>query len=233
MDLNDYEILPGVVISVKDDEHLGRIKVALPNSESSSNTQLNALPWCYPLFMTGTYQGFTKLVDNCKVWVLRNKLDNLEMWYWPMVDLNPNTQEIIDQYDNPDVLISRDLGGKNVYIYYTDSKGIVLSVGSSQININQNGEIILSTGDANIKVSGENVFINTDSSTSHATRSEQLTSCLKKIIQALTNIQLSCDTSCFTQHISKNPLFANNMKELNSMVNESHPAWESENVFVK
>lgn len=233
MNLSDYELLPGVVISVKDDEHLGRIKVALPCAESTSNTQLNALPWCYPISMTGTYQGFTKLVDNCKVWVLRNKLDKLEMWYWPMMDLNPNTEDIISSYDNPDVLISRDLGGQNVYIYYTDGKGIVLSIGGSQININAKGEIILTTGEGTVKVSGENVFINTDSSTSHATRSEQITSCLKTITKCLLGIQEACNGSWTTAHVPQSPNFASNLKELNSIVNESHPAWESENVFVK
>lgn len=233
MDLSNYEILPGVVISVKDDEHLGRIKVALPGSESTSNTQLNALPWCYPISMTGTYQGFSKLVDNCKVWVLRNKTNNTELWYWPMMDLNPNTEDIIASYDNPEVLISRDMGCQNVYIYYTDSKGIVLSIGSSKININSNGEIILTTGEGSIKVSGENVFINTNSSTSHATRSEQLTTCLKTITKCLIGINEVCTTSSFTTHISNFPNFINNLKELNSIVNEAHPAWESENVFVK
>ena len=35
MDLMDYELLPGVVVSVEDKQHLGRIKVALPSGEST------------------------------------------------------------------------------------------------------------------------------------------------------------------------------------------------------
>ena len=130
MDLIDYELLPGVVSSIKDPEHLGRIKVSLPGGETPANTQLDAMPYCYPLSMTGTYQGFTKLVNGCKVWVLRNKRENLEMWWFPMFDLNPNTQNIVNGYDNVDILISREMGGDNVYIYYTDSKGIVISLGN-------------------------------------------------------------------------------------------------------
>ena len=30
MDLINYELLPAIVVSTKDDEHLGRIKVSLP-----------------------------------------------------------------------------------------------------------------------------------------------------------------------------------------------------------
>lgn len=229
MNLSDYELLPGVVISVKDEECLGRIKVALPNAESTSNTQLNALPWCYPLFMTGTYQGFTKLVDNCKVWVLRNKLDKLEMWYWPMVDLNPNTQNIVAPYDNPDVLISRDMGGQNAYIYYTDGQGIVLSIGQTKININEKGEIILTTGKGSLKVSGESVFLNTDSNngSDRVAKFGPIDNVVNKIYECLLNIQNSAAGSCLTSHISSS--LAPTVSELKGMITDSWAA--SENVF--
>lgn len=225
----DYELLPGVVVSVEDKQHLGRIKVALPSGESTSNTQLEAMPWCYPLTMTGTYQGFTKLVDNCKVWVFRNKLDKLEMWYIPMMDLNPNTEEIVSSYDNVDVLISRDLGGQNVYIYYTDSKGIMLSIGSTKININDKGEIDLTTGEGSIKITGENVLINTDETSNHAVRCEPLMDCLNKIKDCLTAIQEASTSNPYT-----NPIFgklSEPLASLNSMLSDN-PVWKSDNVFI-
>ena len=201
----DYELLPGVVISVKDDEHLGRIKVAVPGGPKLSNTQMEALPWCYPLTMTGTYQGFTKLVDNCKVWVLRNKHDNLEMWYILMADYNPNTKEIISPYDNTEILISRDVGGNNIYIYYTDGQGIMISVGETKINITPKNQIVLSTGKGNVTVDGENVYLNTNSSSTHNTvRFDSLQGVLQSIGTALQAIYNGCRPDAHTHALMQN-----------------------------
>ncbi len=231
MNLSDYELFPGVVQSVKDDECLGRIKVSLSSGESASNTQIEAMPWAYPISMTGTYQGFSKLLEGSKVWVLRNKIDNLELWYWPMADYNKNTQDIIDSYDNVDILISRDMGGKNVYIYYKDSEGIVVSIGQSKVTINDKGEVVLGTGQSNIKLAGENVLLNTEDTTNHAVRCEPLTECLNKILECLNGIQMAASQSGFTQHISTNGNFQKALGELNSMCS-SNPGWVSENLFV-
>ena len=233
MNLSDYELLPAVVVDVKDELCLGRIKASVPGGESPDNTQVEAMPWLYPMFMTGTYQGFTKLLEGSKIWVLRNKLDKLEMWYWPMVDLNPNTQAIVNPYDNPDVLISRNMGGQNVYIYYTDGQGIVLSIGASKININEKGEIIATTGPGQIKIVGENVLINTDSTdeNSNAVKCKALSDCLGQICTCLEIISTQCNSAV-------NPLVSNifaaldgQVKILRGQVNDQ--AWKSENVYLK
>lgn len=228
MDLMDYELLPGVVISAKDDQCLGRIKVALPGDINATNTQIEALPWCYPWNMCG-YQKFSKLCENSKVWVIRNKLDNLDMHYFPMMDLNPNTLSIISNYDNPEVLISRDLGGQQVYIYYTDGDGIVLSLGNTKININSNGEIDLNTGKGSIKITGENVLLNTDETTNHAVRCEPLNDCLNQIKNCLTAIQTSASPNPYTNPIAT--ALQPQLQELNNMLT-SNPAWVSDNTFV-
>lgn len=232
MELIDYELLPGVVVSVKDEECLGRVKASVPGGESPDNTQIEAMPWLYPMFMTGTYQGFTKLLEGSKIWVLRNKYNKLEMWYWPMVDLNPNTQEIVNPYDNPDVLISRDMGGQNVYMYYTDGQGIMLSIGPSKVNINSNGDIILTTGQGQIKVVGENVYINTDSSSdNNAVKEQPLTQCLDKIKECLTAIDNACTSNYLVSNVSA--ALKPKLQELNKLIDIDNPGWRSENVFVK
>lgn len=233
MNLSDYELLPGVVVSVNDEACLGRVKGSVPGGESPDNTQIEAMPWIYPMFMTGTYQGFTKLLEGSKIWVMRNKLDPMEMWYWPMMDLNPNTKEIVSAYDNPDVLISRDMGGQNVYIYYTDGQGIMLSVGQTKININEKGEVVLSTGPGQLKISGEDLFINTDSAESHATRCESLTSFLGLIRDALLGIQTSCAASPWTSHVGKGDDLASSLAKIQSALQTETPDWQSENVFIK
>lgn len=223
----DYELLPGVVISVKDDEHLGRIKVAVPGGPTASNTQMEALPWCYPITMTGTYQGFTKLVENCKVWVLRNRKDNLEMWYFLMADYNPNTEEIIAPYDNTEILISRDVGGNNIYIYYTDGQGIILSIGETKINITPKNQIILSTGKGNVTVDGENVFLNTSETTHNVVRFDTLQEVLKSIGKALQAIQNACKNDTHTQAMI--PDIVGPIAEANKKINDT--GYRSDKVF--
>ena len=229
MDLSNYEIMPGVIVSVKDDEMLGRIKVSIPGAESMSNCQLEAMPWCYPISMTGTYQGFTKMAVGAKVWVMRNKLDRLEMWYWPMFDLNPNTSTLIANDDNPDVLISRDLGGANVYIYYTDSAGIKMSIGGSFINITPKGSIELeSAGGAKINVDGENVFINTESTTNNAVREQSLTTCLNQIYQCLCKLSTAAQPNWQTSHLYT--AINEDVRTLGNMI--SSKSWKSPNIYV-
>ena len=224
----DYELLPGVVISVKDDEHLGRIKVAVPGGPTLSNTQMEALPWCYPLTMTGTYQGFTKLVDNCKVWVLRNKHDNLEMWYFLMADYNPNTEEIMSPYDNTEILISRDVGGNNIYMYYTHGQGIMISVGETKINITPKNQIVLSTGNGNVTIDGENVFLNTTSTSTHNTvRFDDLQEVLKSIGTALQAIYNGCRPDAHTHALMQN--IKEPIDNANKMINNTN--YRSDNVF--
>ena len=202
MDLMNYELLPAVVVSTKDDEHLGRIKVSIPGAESPAVTQLEALPWCYPLTMTGTYQGFTKLVDGCKVWVIRNRKDNLEMWWIPMHELNPNTQEIVDGYDNVDVLISRDLGGNNVYIYYTDGKGIVISLGKSKVCLTPKGSIeIQDAGGAIIRLEDEFIKLNTSTTDDPVPKGTELCKVIDDIVNCFDTLMNACTGNWTTSHI--------------------------------
>jgi hypothetical protein len=231
MNLSDYELLPGVIVSVKDEEMLGRIKVAVPGGENPSNCQKEAMPWCYPIGMTGTYQGFTKLVDGAKVWVLRNKQDRLEMWYWPMFDLNPNTSDIVAPYDNPDVLISRDLGGQNVYIYYTDSKGIWISIGGAKINITPKGSIEMeSSGGATVKLEGENVLLNSAKMEINAVREQPLTDCLKQITNCLDAINIGAQGCWTTNNIYEK--LNDPLSTLKGMFGNP-PAWRCETVGVE
>lgn len=229
MNLADYELLPGIISSTNDPQKIGRLKVSVPGGESLSNCQLDAIPWCYPISMTGTYQGFTKLVEGGKVWVLRNKLNRFEMWYWPMFELNPNTEEIVSGYDNTEVLVSRDLGGSNVYIYYTDGQGIVLSIGTSKININNKGEIVLTSNNkGKITIAEDKVLLNADDLTLNAVSCQPLTEALKGILSCFNSI-LSIANKTWTLY----PIY----KELSSKVAEldatiNREPWKCENIGV-
>lgn len=158
MRLSDYELLPGVVLDVKDPHHKGRIKCAVP-SEFDDNTQdKDLLPWVYPFCMFG-YQGFAMMVPGNKIWLLKNTKAYSEYWYLPYFDPNTSTSEFIKNADgnNPEVLLMRTGGGINSYITYDDKNGIDIATGISHINIAGNGNITIKAG--NVDIEGQNVHI--------------------------------------------------------------------------
>jgi hypothetical protein len=233
MNLSDYELMPGYVVSTSDPDLLGRIKVGIPGAELKDNTQLDAMPWCYPISMTGTYQGFTKLEIGSKVWVLRNKIERLEMWYWPMFDMNPNTAAIANDYSNAEVLISRTVGSQNVYIYYTDKKGMMFQLGGSKINLTPGGAISISNaGGANVLLSNNFVYVNSKVVEYHGVREEPLTECLKQIYQCLCKINEGAKDKWATHpiHVS----LKEDLDKLDKMVNAvPRVAWQSDRIAVQ
>ena len=135
MKLSECEVLPGVVIDVEDPKHIGRVKAMVPTWFDSDVMEKEALPWIWPCGMGG-YQRFSKLENGRKIWVLHNKENDLEYWYWPMFEETEQSKPIIDQYDSTELLLCRG-GGESgdILIYYNDAEGIILKIGDTKINI--------------------------------------------------------------------------------------------------
>ena len=131
MKLQDFKIIPGTVIDVADPKFIGRVKADAPGLFNSEVMSKEGMPWIYPFVMQG-YQRFSKLTNGSKIWILTNKY---EFWYWPMFELNQDTRDIISaeesDYDEAEVLLSRNMGDNSVYIYYTPSKGIQIQQGKN------------------------------------------------------------------------------------------------------
>lgn len=173
--LSNYELIPGIAASVIDEEQLGRIKVAFSGDENTSNVKLSSLPWACPFTTTGNYQGFSKLCDGAKVWILRNVNNQYEMWYIPMFELNPNTKNLSANYDNIDILISRSKGSENVQLNYSDSDGMNMSIGGSSVKVNSDKTVTLtSEGGGKVSVNGDNIMLNTDSTNEHLISSNKI-----------------------------------------------------------
>lgn len=162
MDLKDYKILPGVVIDVEDPKYIGRVKADAPGLFNSEVMNKEGLPWIYPFNMNG-YQRFSKLMNGSKIWILTN-MDYTEFWYWPMFELNEDSKDIISKdesdYEQSEVLLSRNMGDNSVYIYYSPSQGIMLKNSeNTYINIKSNNEIELKAGTGNVLIKGNKVYI--------------------------------------------------------------------------
>ena len=159
MKLSECEVLPGVVIDVEDPKHIGRVKAMVPTWFDADVMDKEALPWIWPCGMGG-YQRFSKLENGRKIWVLHNKENDLEYWYWPMFEETEQTKPIIDQYDSTEILLSRGGGnGGDIFIYYNDAEGIVLKIGETKINISNNKEIHITDSNVAFKIVGGHVYI--------------------------------------------------------------------------
>jgi len=161
MNFSDYEFLPGTVINVEDPEKRGRIKASVPTWFDTNVMQEEALPWIVPSSMGG-YQRFSKLENGSKVWVIHKKKSNKEYWYLPMFELDDKTQEIVNDYNAPEVLLSRSEGNSGVYVYYNTKNGLVLKNGDLEVILNNNKEINITDGLTSFKLSGGKIGIGKD-----------------------------------------------------------------------
>lgn len=151
MKFKDVELLPGVVTNVKDPKMQGRIKATVPGLFDSATMNEEGLPWIYPLTMIG-YQGFSKMMAGSKIWVFKTTDNYREFWYIPMFEMNANTKQIVNNYTEPDILISRSAGEESIYIYYNDVDGIKLQIGDSFINICKDKTILVKAGISHIRI---------------------------------------------------------------------------------
>ena len=158
MDLSEYEWLPGVVINVNDPEKRGRVKATVPTWFDTSVMQEEALPWIVPSNMCG-YQRFSKLEQGSKINVFHRKGTNLEYWYTPMFELDDKTKEIVDDYDSPEVLLSRSNGDSGVYVYYNTKDGLTLKNGDLEVHLTNNKEIHITDQESSFDIVGGKVTI--------------------------------------------------------------------------
>ena len=210
MKFSDTELLPGVVVSVDDPKMLGRIKVNVPTLFNSESMSVDGLPWVYPLTMIG-YQGFSKLMTGSKVWVFKQKDNYKELCYIPMFELNQNTREIVSQYNEPEVLISRSAGDLSVLIYYTDQEGIQLKVGETFINIKPDSSIMIKAGNGQIDVKNGKVFLGNGEATESAVLGNTLQKLLSQLASDIKNLGTIAGGCYFTNHLVApiNTMYAN------------------------
>ena len=187
MKLSECEVLPGIVIDVEDPKHIGRVKAMVPTWFDTDVMEKEALPWVWPCGMPG-YQRFSKLENGRKIWVLHNKENDLEYWYWPMFEETEGTKQIVDQYDSTEVLLSRTCGEGSIYIYYNDSEGIVAKIGETKINITSNNEIHITDSKASVKIVGGQIFIGKDDNQELTVMGETLQKALIDLGQKITNL---------------------------------------------
>jgi hypothetical protein len=194
MKFNETELLPGVVIDVNDPKKLGRVKATVPTLFDEAVMNREGMPWIYPLTMTG-YQGFSKLMAGSKIWVFKQQSKPREFWYIPMFELNQNTRTVLENYEEPEVLISRSAGDESIYIYYTDQEGIMLKFGESNfINIKPDSSITLRASESKVELKNGKVYIGDGNATEPAVLGNKLFDALNNLSNGLNNVASMCNT---------------------------------------
>lgn len=197
MKLKDVELLPGVIINVDDPKMQGRVKAVVPTLFDSSTMNVEGLPWIYPISMGGN-QTFSKMMNGSKIWVFKQENNYREFWYMPMFELNGNTKEIVSNYNEPDILISRTAGEESIYIYYNDTDGLKLQIGDAVVNITPDKTININAGESkiNIENSGTISIGKGDSFEHQAVLSKPLKYILEGISNGLTQCASLCTGEC-------------------------------------
>lgn len=155
MQLSNCELLPGVIVDTTDPLKLGRIKCVIPSYVDASFSNEN-MPWVRPLGMVG-HQSFSKMVKGYKVWVLVNKSNYNEYWYFPFFELNDVAKSYLDSVyddDQPEILIAQSNGGNNVSETYDKTNGFSTKIGQNHIDLHPDGKIELLGNDGVIRIDG-------------------------------------------------------------------------------
>ena len=118
-----------------------------------------------------------------------------------MFELNQNTREIVSQYNEPEVLISRSAGDLSVLIYYTDQEGIQLKVGETFINIKPDSSIMIKAGNGQIDVKNGKVFLGNGEATESAVLGNTLQKLLSQLASDIKNLGIAAGETQFTNHL--------------------------------
>lgn len=192
MKLEDCELIPAVIYSVKDPEKLGRIKCIIPGIIDNTTMSEENIPWIRPIGMNGQ-QSFSMPVVGYKVWVLINKANYNEYWYFPFFEKNDITSEYLsdDVYESgqPEVLVSHNKGGNTVQMTYDDLNGYNIQLGSHHIQMFPDGKISIVGGECDIEMDGGTITIGSGSQYQSAVKGEDLKQILDNLKIAMQTLQ--------------------------------------------
>ena len=192
MKLEDCELIPAVIYSIKDPEKLGRIKCIIPGIIDNTTMSEENIPWVRPIGMN-RQQSFSMPVVGYKVWVLINKANYNEYWYFPFFEKNDITDNYLsdDVYEsgNAEVLVSHNKGGTPVKMTYDDINGYNIQLGSNHIQMNTDGVISIVGGECDIKMKGGVITIGNGGNAQFAVKGDELKNILDQLKIAMQKLQ--------------------------------------------
>lgn len=199
MKFKNVELLPGTIIDAADPKQIGRVKCDVPGIFDSDSMNKEGFPWIYPLTQPG-FQRWSTPIKGHKVWVFKTSDNYQEFWYIPMMQLTTSTQGIIqgDDYENAEVLISRNMGPQSMKMYYKESQGFVVEYGTAKININPDKEIIIDASGASVQLKNGKVYLGNGAEGEHAAKGDSLHELLENLKNKLLETSSTASLNPFT-----------------------------------
>lgn len=199
MNMNNAHIIPGRVLAV-DDAATGTIKAAACGLFSDEDDP-DALPPVYPLSL-GCANAFSSVEKDDDIWVMMFEDNPMELFYLRNDNFPDELKDILrTQYNQCDVLVSRDLAGGQVQLYFTDGSGWIIRNGGSVIQMRPDGSILLDTGSAHrkIDINSRSISIGSEGSSSHpAAYGDVIEDVLSKLSNALSVMISAGKTNPYT-----------------------------------
>ena len=160
MNLKDVEAKEAVIVYSDDPDRLGRIKVTCPGEFDTGTMDQELLPWVYPFNMTH-FNAFTRMLPGAKVWLLKNKDNHNEYYYWPFFEEIQLTRDFLEKHydDNPEVIFARDDAGVPALITFDSEEGIYLKVKEYYVNIRPNSDIIIHSTQVDMDIKDGHVWL--------------------------------------------------------------------------
>lgn len=193
MKLSQGILRPGKVLEVL--EH-GNIRVSAPGLFSSQDQ--NKLPPVYP-FTSWHANSFSSPKIGDEVWVL-NLMDNPLQLYWFRKDKyeeNPQIQE-----ENVEVICNRRTPMSWATIYFSDGSGWIIKNDESIININSDGDILISRPENHRTIAVKVDGIEIGGGSHQAVYGDELVKILYNIQGCLSRIQMTAANSIITAPIA-------------------------------
>lgn len=164
MKLHKGIIRPGMVMEVLEN---GVIKASAPGLFSFEDDPAQ-MPPIMPWFIGSNCNAYSSPKKHDEVWIM-NFSDNPMQLYWFRKDRLENNKNIPMQEENVEILCNRDVAGEWCTIYFSDGSGWVISKGSSIIQIDKEGDILLSTGlpHRNISITPDGISLGTKNGSAH------------------------------------------------------------------
>lgn len=159
-ELIDYYIIESVVEYNDDPLKIGRVRCSIPGVIHHTTTPtIEALPWVRP-FKMYCYQTFTKPLKGQKVWVLVNKSNYNEFWWFPFFETIDIVQGYLNQYydDTPDVFHAREEMETPIMSTWDNKQGYKQVIGEDYIDFFPTREYKLNIHDCNINVTSGNIL---------------------------------------------------------------------------
>ena len=206
MNLHNCILRPGRVLEINKNNP-GQIKIEAPGLFSKQHIQ--QLPWVYPFF-TGHTNQFSKPIVNQEVWVLNNK-ENPSQLYWFLKNEDQFKEiekfEEITKDTNVECVVHREVGSGWATLYFSDGQGWIIRHNSdSIIQIRKDGSILLENPNEtnrSIDICNNSISLGKKGGSDHpASLGDKVQECFDLIQQCLKTVKQAAAGNAYTSNIA-------------------------------